>query len=116
MYGSFACRNKKGLQNSCYRCPPIAFLYNVLGFGHKEGVYQKALALELKKKNILFEKEKAIQIHYEGKKVGIYRPDFVIDGKVLVELKAVPFMPKDYETQLTYYLKGTRGAILRLVF
>lgn len=91
-----------------YQIRGCAFkVYNVLGFGHKEGVYQKALAMELKKKNILFEKEKTIPIHYEGKKVGIYRPDFVIDSKVLVELKAVPFMPKDYETQLTYYLKGS---------
>lgn len=91
-----------------YQIRGCAFsVYNVLGFGHKEGVYQKALAMELEKKNIPFEKEKTIPIHYEGKKVGIYRPDFVIDSKVLVELKAVPFMPKDYETQLTYYLKGS---------
>jgi GxxExxY protein len=82
-------------------------VYNVLGFGHKESIYQQALALEFKKKNIPFEREKTVSIRYEEEKVGIYRPDFVVDGKVLVELKAVPFMPKDYETQLTYYLKGS---------
>jgi len=91
-----------------YQIRGCAFsVYNVLGFGHKESVYQKAFALELKKKNILFEKEKALAITYDGKPVGLYRPDFVVESKVLIELKAVPFMPKDHEVQLTYYLKGT---------
>ena len=91
-----------------YKIRGCAFaVYNVLGFGHKEGVYQKALVLEFKKKNIPFEREKTITIRYEKERVGTYRPDFVVDGKILIELKAVPFMPKDYETQLTYYLKGS---------
>lgn len=107
------CMNERKVSNFLYeelsyKIRGCAFsVYNVLGFGHKEGVYQKALALELEKKNISFEKEKTIPIYYEGKKVGIYRPDFVIDDKILVELKAVSFMPKDYEIQLTYYLKGS---------
>ena len=82
-------------------------VYNTLGFGHKENVYQKAFAFELQKNSIPFEREKSLAITYEGKPVGTYRPDFVIDGKILIELKAVPFMPKDHEVQLTYYLKGT---------
>lgn len=91
-----------------YKIRGCAFqVYNVLGFGHKEMVYQKALALELKKAKINFEREKSLAIIYDGEKVGTYKPDFVVDDKVLIELKAVPFMPKDFEVQLTYYLKGT---------
>ena len=91
-----------------YKIRGCAFrVYNVLGFGHKEMVYQKALAIELGKANLSFEREKILPVIYEGSKVGTYKPDFVIEDTILIELKAVPFMPKDYEVQLTYYLKGT---------
>lgn len=90
-------------------------VYNVLGFGHKEGVYHKALAHELKKNNVAFEEEKSLDVTYDNTKVGTYRPDFVIDGKILIELKAVPFLPKEAETQLLYYLKGTNYKLGLLV-
>jgi len=82
-------------------------VYNALGFGHKEVIYQEALAIELKKKNIAFEKEKILPVIYENKKIGVYKPDFVIEDKIIIEIKAVPIMPKSFEAQLTYYLKGT---------
>ena len=82
-------------------------VYNTLGFGHKENVYQAALEIEFEKLKINFEREKILPVLYDGKKVGIYKPDFVIDDKIIVEMKAVPFMLKDYEAQLAYYLKGT---------
>jgi len=82
-------------------------VYNSLGFGHKESIYQKALAIEFAKIGLNFEKEKTLPIIYEGKRIGTYRPDFVIDNKIIIEIKAVEFMPKSYEIQLIYYLKGT---------
>ena len=82
-------------------------VYNALGFGHKENVYQAALEAEFKKLKIDFEREKILPVLYDGKKVGTYKPDFVIDNKIIIETKAVPFMLKNCETQLTYYLKGT---------
>jgi len=91
-----------------YRVRGCAFkVYNVLGFGHKESIYQKALALEFKKENIKFEREPSLQIIYQDKKIGTYKPDFLVEDKVILEVKAVPVMPKTYETQLTYYLKST---------
>jgi len=91
-----------------YKIRGCAFkVYNTLGFGHKEKVYQRALSSELKLAGIEYEQEKILSIAYNQEKVGVYRPDFVIDNKILVEIKAVPFMVKNYETQLTYYLKGT---------
>ncbi len=82
-------------------------VYNNLGFGHKENIYQKALTIELESKNIKFIAQDSLPITYQSKVMGTYRPDFTIDGKVIIEIKAVPFMPKSDETQLTYYLKGT---------
>lgn len=99
-----------------YKVRGIIFnVYNQLGFGHKENVYHKALAHELKKNNITFEDEKPLDVIYDNVKVGTYRPDFVIGGKILLEIKAVPFLPKEAETQLVYYLKGTNFKLGLLV-
>lgn len=80
--------------------------YNKLGPGHKEDIYQKALIKEFKLQNIRYETKKRIKIDYKGEIVGIYEPDFIIDNKIIVELKSVLLMPKVYEKQLFYYLKG----------
>lgn len=82
-------------------------VYNALGYGHKEQVYQKALEKEFKEMNIPFQKEESLDVSYKGEIVGNYRPDFVIDSKVIIEIKAVEFMPKTYEQQLIHYLKTT---------
>ncbi len=86
---------------ACFR------VHGELGFVHKERVYQKALAIELKNSGLRFEKEKGIDILYKGSKVGSYRPDFIIEDKVVLELKAVDFLPMAIEDQMYYYLKGT---------
>ncbi len=83
-------------------------VHNNLGGGHKESIYQKALAIELKRLGIKFEKEKSLTINYESENIGVYRPDFVINDKIILELKAVDFMPKSYEIQLLNYLKSTK--------
>lgn len=85
----------------------IFAVYNELGHGHKEQVYQKALAKELEEENIPFKREVNLKVKYKGNSVGNYRPDFVIDGRVIIETKAVDFMPKSYKQQLVHYLKST---------
>ena len=85
----------------------IFAVHNELGCGHKEKVYQVALANEFKDRKIPFEKEKRIRIIYKNKKVGYYQPDFLINKQVIIELKSVPFLSKKAEAQLFYYLKGT---------
>lgn len=82
-------------------------VYNQLGYGHKEQFYQKALLKEFEERNIPFKREVPLKVTYKGEKVGNYRPDFVIDGKIIVELKAVSLMPNASETQLIQYLKAT---------
>lgn len=86
-------------------------VYNTLGGGHKESIYQKALAIEFEKSGVKFEREKSLTISYENEKIGVYRPDFVVNGEVIIELKAVEFMAKDFEVQLLNYLKSTKFAL-----
>lgn len=60
-------------------------------------------------------REKTLPVVYEGVKVGNYRPDFIVDDKVLIELKATPIMPMQAERQLSYYLRGTEYKLGLLV-
>ena len=63
-------------------------VYNTLGPGFQEVIYQRCLAIELAKKNISFAREQPQTIYYEEVEVGSRRADFVIANKVVVELKA----------------------------
>jgi GxxExxY protein len=82
-------------------------VFNTLGSGHKEQVYQKSLEREMQIQKLPFEKEKTLNVKYEDVSVGQYRPDFVVDNNIILELKAVSYVPKVFETQLIHYLKTT---------
>ena len=86
-----------------------------LGPGFKESVYQKALIEELGSRKIPFEAQKIIPIYYNGKKVGNYIPDFVIGGKILLEIKHLPYLTLKENKQVWYYLKGTTYRLLLLI-
>ena len=90
-------------------------VYNALGPGHKEPVYQKALAKELIFTKIAFQIETPLDVNYRGEKVGNYRPDFIIDNRLILEIKATEFMPKIFEQQLIRYLKTTNFKVGLLV-
>jgi GxxExxY protein len=81
-------------------------IQNELGNGHKEIIYQNALADEFQRRNILVEREVQIPIMYQKKKVGLYKPDFVIDKRIIVELKALPFIGEKEKKQLWQYAKN----------
>jgi GxxExxY protein len=68
------------------------------GSGHKEVVYGNALAEEFLARGLKFEREKPVKIYSpkSGKIVGSYRPDFIIDGKIILEIKAVDIIPKNF--------------------
>jgi GxxExxY protein len=82
-------------------------IHTELGPIHKEVVYQRALETELGNINMKFDREVRVPVKYRDKNIGVYVPDFVIDNKVVVEIKALPFIPEGAETQLSYYLKVT---------
>ena len=86
-----------------------------LGGGHKEVVYQRALAEEFSRSKLTFDREKRIPIKYHKKEVGIYQPDFVIEDKIVVELKALSFVGTTEKKQLWTYLKGSEYQLGLLV-
>lgn len=79
------------------------------GPGHKESIYQNAYAEELKSRSIKFDKEKSIRIYSPktGKIIGSYQPDFIIDDKIIVELKALDLIPRKLIDQLYDYLRNS---------
>jgi GxxExxY protein len=90
-------------------------VYNTLGYGHKEEVYQKALANEFRSLKLPYKREVHLKVNYKDETVGTYRPDFLVDEKIILELKAVTFMPKSFESQLLHYLKTTGVALGLLI-
>ena|SRR3989338_9749571 len=95
----------------------IGCLYEVhkeLGSVHKEIIYHKALALELKNRNISFTEEKAIDVRYKGIRIGVYKPDFIIDDKVILEIKVVPVLTRAIQDQVYYYVRGTKYKLVLL--
>ena len=95
----------------------IGCLYEVhkeLGSVHKEIIYHKAIAIELKTAGIPFSEEKSIDVLYKGKKIGLYKPDFIIDNKVILEVKVAPVITKAMQDQAYFYIKGTEFKLVLL--
>ncbi|MBE9529689.1 MAG: GxxExxY protein [Proteobacteria bacterium] len=82
-------------------------VHNVLGFGFLEKVYQNALIIELRKMGLSILSEETITVYYENEIVGEYVADIVVEGKVILELKAVKELTEIHEVQLVNYLKAT---------
>jgi len=87
----------------------------VLGAGFLEKVYQKALLIELRKRGLKAESEVPIQVRYKGELVGEYFADIVVEGQVILELKAIEQLQKIHEAQLLNYLKATEYKIGLLI-
>jgi GxxExxY protein len=84
-------------------------VYNVLGPGFVESVYQEALEMEFQKRKIPYEREKDIDLFYEGALMRVkFRPDFICYGKIIVELKAVQQLDDMNRVQVYNYLKATQ--------
>ena len=81
-------------------------VHRELGPGYDEILYANALAVELEKRGIPFEREKKVNIFYKGVLVGEKRLDFFLDGEVVVELKAVDALNKKHLSQVISYLKA----------
>jgi GxxExxY protein len=82
-------------------------VYNTLGFGFLESVYGNALVIELKKMGFNVEEQKPIKVFYEGVVVGNFRADIIIDDLIIIELKSVEAIVKEFEVQLVNYLTAT---------
>lgn len=83
-------------------------VYKVLGNGFLEPVYQEALALEFKSRDIEFVEQPTININYKDTILKHeYKPDFICFGKIILEIKAVSKLSDEHRAQLHNYLKAT---------
>ncbi len=82
-------------------------VYNTLGFGFLEKVYERALLKELCLRGIPVEAQKEIKVFYKGDEIGTYFADLVVNGEILLELKAVESLNNIHKAQVLNYLKAT---------
>ena len=82
-------------------------VYNTLGFGFLEKVYENALHLELCLLGLQSNKQQQIDVFYAGKKVGEYYADIVVNDIIIIEIKAHECLLTEHENQLVNYLKAT---------
>ena len=80
-------------------------IYQELGAGYNESIYEEALAVELRQRKIPYEVERNTEIFYKGAKVGIHRLDFILESKLVVELKANVAITSSHVGQTSAYLK-----------
>lgn len=82
-------------------------VYNTLGYGFLEKVYENALTIELKQQGLSVFQQAPIKVYYSGQLVGEYFADLLVEDKVIVELKAVEALTDQHYAQLLNYLKAT---------
>jgi GxxExxY protein len=89
-------------------------VHGQLGAGFLESVYERAMAVELTGRKIPFERQVPITVKYKQTQVGEYRADFLVEGKILLEIKATPALIAEHQAQALHYLTATglRLAIL----
>ncbi len=82
-------------------------VYNELGYGFLEKVYENALCAELEAMGIKVESQKPVAVYYKDKVVGEYFADLIVSNKVIIELKAAEAISEGHGKQLINYLKAT---------
>lgn len=81
-------------------------VHSTLGNGFQEVIYQRALAIEMAKQDLSFQREMEMQIYYEGQEIGTRRVDFLVEDKVMVELKALTTLEDVHLAQAINYLEA----------
>ena len=91
-------------------------VYNSLGFALQEKYYQRAYEKELQKLNIPYKKELKVDLNYNGDKIGEYFLDFLVDDKIIIELKVAPRLRHIHIRQVLEYLDITKKKLALLIF
>lgn len=81
-------------------------VHSTIGNGFQEVIYQRALAIELRKQNLSYQREMGMHIYYEGQEIGTRRVDFLVEDYVMVELKAVSVLDDAALAQAINYLEA----------
>lgn len=91
-------------------------VYNTLGYGVREQYVHRAFSSEFDAVKLSYVHEFSISLIYNGKKIGDYRLDFIVDDKVIVEIKIVPVMKQAHIKQALEYLRTTKKKLALLIF
>lgn len=83
-------------------------VYNKLGYGFLEKVYENSMAIELRKKGLHVIAQFPINVYYDSEKVGFYIADLIVENSVIIEIKAGRGLAVEHEWQLVNYLKATQ--------
>ena len=81
-------------------------VHRILGNGFQEVIYQRALAIEMANQGLEFSREHEMDINYKGEHIGLRRVDFFVEGKILVELKAIIQLEDVHLAQAINYLEA----------
>lgn len=99
--------NTDDINNLTHRIIGCAMqVHRVLGNGFQEVIYQRALAIEMRYAGIAFEREKEMQIYYRDEDIGTRRVDFLVEGKLMVELKAIEKLEDVHKAQAINYCEA----------
>lgn len=90
-------------------------VYNSLGYGFLEKVYENALCVELKQKKIKVEQQKKLTVFYKEEIVGEYIADLIVDDRVVVELKTIEKLAQIHRSQVLNYIKATNKKLGLLI-
>jgi GxxExxY protein len=82
-------------------------VYNYLGFGFLEKIYEKSLKTELISSGLNVKSQEPIKVYYKNDLVGDFFADLIVNNKIIIEIKAVEILIKEHEFQLMNYLKAT---------
>src|SRR5436190_13888841 len=96
-----------------YKLMGAAFeVYNELGYGMAEEIYQQSLEIELSLRGIAFQTKRDLSVFYKDQLLStLYRPDFLVWDAIVVELKAVSALVTDHEAQLFNYMRIARRQV-----
>lgn len=110
-------RNDLIYSKECYLIMGLIFeVYNELGYGYKEAHYEEAIANKFRKNKIPFKRQLRAKLKCEGREIGIYIIDFLVFGKIVIELKQKNYFSKREIDQLYSYLKVTNLKLGLLVY
>lgn len=100
-----------------YRIVGLAFkMFNDIGYGMSEKYYQRVFAKILEREKIPFKKEHYVKLSYNGDSIGSYFLDFVVDDKIVVELKVRPHLGYVHIKQVVGYLRATKQELAILIY
>ncbi len=83
-------------------------VYNELGHGFLESIYETAMVIALREKGLVVEQQVEVPVWFRGNKIGNFFADLFVEGVVIVELKAVRSIDPSHEAQLLHYLRSTQ--------